>query len=112
FFAKAFQGASSLEQAQGKVTQVFGQSTGAMLDWSATSADAFGLSQTAALGAAGTYGLLFQQFGYGTQESAKMSRSMVSLAADVGAFNDISTGRASEAIRSGLVGEYDALQRY
>ncbi|MGB3330691.1 MAG: hypothetical protein WBA46_17145 [Thermomicrobiales bacterium] len=110
FFTAAFMGAAGLEQAIGKTEAVFGSSAAAMVTWSQNSATSFGLSQSEALATSSTFGSLFKVMGQGDQVSADMSQQLIGLSADMAAFNDVSTSRASQAIMSGLTGEYESLR--
>ena len=69
--------ASTLAESQSKVNVVFGASSQEITAWADTASEAFGQSKQQALEAAGTYGNLFQAFGMGREESAKMSKSLV-----------------------------------
>lgn len=109
---KAIQAASDLAESQSKVGVVFGENAETVRSWARTSATAFGISEQAALEAAGTYGNLFQSFGLGRQEATSMSTSLVQLAADLASFNNTSIDDAIEALRSGLSGETEPLKRF
>jgi hypothetical protein len=104
--------ASNLGEAQSKVTAVFKTQAATVTAWSKTMSAAFGVSQRAALEAAGTYGNLFQAFGIGETEAAKMSRKLVELAADMASFNNVPIEEALTALRSGLSGETEPLKRF
>src|SRR5690606_9163989 len=110
FFTKAVFGASALEQAQGKVDAVFDESAASIIKWSDTTSTAMGISNTQALAWTGTLGNFFTSAGLATDQSAKYSQELVALSADMGAFNDVSAERATDAIIGGMAGEYDALQ--
>ena len=109
---KTTQAASALAEAQSKVTAVFGDQAKEVLAWGKTTSTSLGISSRAALGAAGTYGNLFQAFGLGRKESQKMSMSLVELAADMASFNDVPIDDALNALRSGLSGETEPLKRF
>jgi hypothetical protein len=109
---KTTQAASGLAEAQSKVTAVFADQAKEVLDWGKTTATSLGISSRAALGAAGTYGNLFQAFGIGRKESQKMSMELVELAADMASFNDVPIDDALNALRSGLSGETEPLKRF
>lgn len=111
FFTTAINGASSLEQAQGKVDAVFKNSADVVQQWSKTTADSIGVSETQALQWTGTIGNFFTSAGIAHDQAAQMSQDFITLSADMAAFNDVSAARASDALISGLAGEYDALQR-
>jgi len=104
--------ASNLSESIAKSNTVFGNNAKQIQDWSKTTATALGVSQQAALEAAGTYGNLFRAFGVSEQESAKMSQSLVTLAADLASFNNVSIEDALLALRSGLSGETEPLKRF
>lgn len=104
--------ASDLSESMSKVNVVFGDQSQEIQDWAKTAAGAFGQSRQQALEAAGTYGNLFQAFGIGREESAKMSTSLVELAADLASFNNTPVDDALVALRSGLSGETEPLKRY
>jgi predicted nucleic acid-binding Zn-ribbon protein len=104
--------ASSLQESLSKVNAVFGSSANQVIAWSETTAKALGVSQRAALEAAGTYGNLFQAFGLGAPEAQAMSIRLVELAADMASFNNVPIDDALIALRSGLSGETEPLKRF
>jgi hypothetical protein len=104
--------ASNLSESIAKSNTVFGKNAQVIQDWSKTTATALGVSRQAALEAAGTYGNLFRAFGISEQESAKMSTSLVTLAADLASFNNVAIEDALLALRSGLSGETEPLKRF
>ena len=65
--------ASGYEEALNKVDVVFEDSAKVIEDWSRDSAKSLGLSQGAALEAAGTFGNLFTAQGMGVSQAADMS---------------------------------------
>ena len=112
-FAKAAVGAASdLEESLSKVNAVFKQNSDAVKLWSENSVQGFGLSQQAALEAAGTFGNLFTAFGVATDDAAKMSQALTELAADLASFNNTSIDQAINALRAGLSGETEPLKRF
>jgi hypothetical protein len=110
--AKAVNSASDLNETVSKTQVVFGGSAAAMLKWSDTTATALGTSKKNALDGASAFGLLFTQIGVGTGKAADMSKKLVTLAADIGSFNNASQPEVQEAMLSAFRGEYDALQRF
>ncbi len=113
-FAGAVTAASDLQETISKTNAVFRDNADEMLEWSQGSATAFGLSQQAALEAAGTVGNMFDQLGAGTAEAARLSKGLVELSADIASFHNVSGGATEVlvAMQSAFRGEYDALQRY
>jgi hypothetical protein len=109
-FSNAVDGASDLSETVSKAGVVFGKQGDAVIAWSEQSAQAFGMSQNAALGAAATYGNLLVSMGLTEDKSAGMSKSLVALAGDLASFNNISTDEALEKLRAGLTGESEPLK--
>jgi hypothetical protein len=109
---KTITDASNLQEAEAKVTAVFGAQAQEIFKWGKTTSTALGVSTRAALEAVGTYGNLFQAFGIGAVESVKMSKTLVNLAADIASFNNVPIEDVLNALRSGLSGETEPLKRY
>jgi hypothetical protein len=104
--------ASNMAESLSKVRVVFGEGAAAVEEWGKTAADSMGISNQAALEAAGTYGNLFQAFGLGQGQAQDMSMSLVQLASDMASFNNTSIDQAITALRSGLSGETEPLKRF
>jgi hypothetical protein len=109
---KTITDASNLAEAESKVNAVFKTQAAEVAKWAKTTSSSFGVSTRSALEAAGTYGNLFQAFGLGQGESAKMSMRLVELAADMASFNNVPIEDALTALRSGLSGETEPLKRF
>jgi hypothetical protein len=112
FAKQSVMAASNMEESLSKVRVVFGEGAAEVEKFGASAASNLGISNQAALEAAGTYGNLFQAFGLGQGESQKMSTSLVQLAADMASFNNTSIDQAITALRSGLSGETEPLKRF
>lgn len=106
----AVNAASNLDESMNKVKVVFGDSAEAVVDFSSTAAVNLGMSQQAALEAAGTFGNLFTSMGMGVEPAADMSTGLVQLASDLASFNNLDPAEALEKLRSGLVGETEPLR--
>ena len=102
--------ASDYEESLNKVKVVFGEASGAIEDFSKDAAKNLGLSRQEALAAAGTFGNLFTAMGIGVDTSSDMSKELLTLAADLASFNNISTTDALDKLRAGLVGEAEPLR--
>jgi len=109
---KSVRAASDLNEQIAKNEQVFGDDAEAVKAWAETTGSSFGISQRAALEAAGTFGNLFSTVDINTARSAKMSRALTQLAADLASFNNANVDDVLLAIRSGLIGEAEPLRRY
>lgn len=104
------QAASDLEESTSKASVVFGESFGAIEDYSRQAATAVGLSTAEALEATATFGNLFQALGSTTEVAADLSPQVVTLAADLASFNNLGVDETLEKLRSGLVGEVEPLR--
>lgn len=103
---------TKMVETQNKVNEVFGNSSRTINDWSDNAANSLGVSQRAALDAAGTFGNMFIQLGLGQDDAAGLSKQMVQLAADIGSFHNADISDVIAAQTSAFRGEYDAVQRY
>jgi hypothetical protein len=110
-FGAMIGGASDLTEAQNLVDVVYGDSADAVTDWAEANANAYGMTQSAALGTTGTLGNLFTNMGIGRDVAAGMSTELVGLSGDMASFFNVSQPAVIEAMTSAFVGEYDALQR-
>ena len=110
--AKAIQAASGLNEQIDASEVVFGKSAGAMQDWAATGAEAFGLSSREALLAANAYGNMFSTVGLGASDVSSMSQQMVQLAGDMASFHDQDPTDMLDRLRSGLSGEAEPLKQF
>jgi hypothetical protein len=112
FAKESIMAASNMAESLSKVRVVFGEGAAEVEKFGKNAAQNLGISNQAALEAAGTYGNLFQAFGLGQGEAQKMSTSLVQLAADMASFNNTSIDQAITALRSGLSGETEPLKRF
>ena len=108
---QAISAASNLEEQQNKVRVVFQDSSQETIQWSTTTATSIGIASDQALAYAGQIGAILNVTGLARAESARMSRQVVQLAADMASFNNEDPTEMLEAIRSGLVGEAEPLRR-
>jgi hypothetical protein len=102
--------ASDLNEAASKVDVVFGESAASVAAFAETTTEAFGISERAALEAAGTLGNLVVSMGGSQEAAAEMSTELVGLAGDLASFNNMETADVLEKLRSGLVGEVEPLR--
>ena len=109
---KVVQSASDLNESISKSNVIFGSSAKAIQGWAATADQALGLSQTAALEAAGNFAILGQSAGLTGVELNTFSTDLTELAADLASFNNTSTDEAITALAAGLRGESEPLRRF
>lgn len=112
FGVAAVKTASDVAESQNKVNVVFGEGAEAINAFAKTSAASLGISRGAALDAAGTFGNMFGQLGISSDVTAEMSKSMITLAADLGSFHNADISEVIAAQTSAFRGEYDAVQRF
>lgn len=110
FGASIVNAGSDLNESMSKTGVVFGGSADSIVAWSKDAATSMGLSQQAALEAAGTYGNLAVALGLPEDKAADMSKSLVGLAGDMASFNNVPVDDALNALRSGLTGETEPLK--
>jgi hypothetical protein len=111
FIGSSIQAASDLQESLSKSGVVFGTFATQLDNWAKGAAEAFGLSRQEATEAAATFGNMFDAMGLSQSVSMDMSKSIVELAADLASFNNIDISDAIERLRSGLLGEQEAVER-
>lgn len=103
--------ASDLNETISASQAIFGSSAGSIAKWADNAAQAMGLSKSAAIDAATSFGDMFQQIGFTQDAATKNSKSVVQMAADLGSFKNLPTGDVLDMISGAMRGEYDSLQR-
>lgn len=103
--AVAIKAGSDLNEQINKSGEVFEQASDSVIAFAKDAASSLGIAETDALSAASNFGQLFEAAGYVEKAAAGMSEKMVTLAADLGSFNNIPVPEALEKIRAGLAGQ-------
>lgn len=106
----AVRAASDYDEAMNKASVTFGDHVDVVQEFARTSADAFGISKTAANEYSATLGVILKGSGLAEDAIADMSVDLVKLSADIASFNNLPIGVALEKIRAGLVGETEPLR--
>jgi hypothetical protein len=109
---KAANLAADLREEQSKVGVVFGNSSKQILAFSKTTAKALGQSQTQALQAAGTFGVLGKAAGLTGDDLAAFATEFTVLASDLASFNNTTPEEAVQAIGAALRGEAEPIRRF
>lgn len=104
--------AADLGESINKASEIFGKNKDQILEWSTTTANAFGLSRAQALEAAAGFGTMLDTSGVATKELGPMSSRLVELAADMASFNNEDPSDMLDRLRSGLAGEAEPLRRF
>jgi hypothetical protein len=112
FASSSIQAVSDINETISKTGVVFGETSQEILDWSKTTADAFGMSQQQALDAASTFAIFGKSAGLSGGELNDFSIKMSAMAADLASFHNTSPQEAIEAIGAALRGEAEPLRRY
>jgi len=104
--------AVDLGEQQSKNDQVFRDSSAEVKAFARTTSTAYGMSERAALEAAGTLGNMLVPMGVARRQAAGMSTRLVGLAGDMASFNNASPEKTLDALRAGLSGETEPLRRF
>jgi hypothetical protein len=107
----AINAASDLEESQGKVDQVFGDSAETVHDWADEMSASYGLTRQEAEESAGTFGNFTKALGLADDEALEVSTSLTTLAGDLSSFNNIDVSDVLVSLRSGLAGEAEPMRR-
>lgn len=110
--AVAFNSASALQDNLGQVDSVYKNSADGVMAWAKTTTDAYGISESDALGYAGTLGNIYTAMGFSTDEAAKLSAAVVSQAGDFASFAGTSPEQAYESLLAAQTGEYEQMKKY
>ena len=110
FIDDSIHAASNLNEQISKSGVVFGEASDEIQDFARGAADSLGLSERAALEAAGAFGQFFTGAGESAGAAEDMSEKMVALAADLASFNNLDPTEVLQKLRSGLAGEAEPLR--
>lgn len=106
------QSASDAGEAASAAQAVFGSAYGQIEKAAQGASQTIGLSRTAYLDSAKTFGVLGQAAGLTGKDLAGFSQEMITAAGDMASFNNTSVDDAIAAIGSGLRGEAEPLRRF
>jgi len=112
FGYSAIQKASDFNEAISKNTVVFGAISKEVENFAQTAGRALGISETAALAAAGTFAIFGKSAGLAGKDLSDFSIELVTLAADLASFSNTSVDDAINALGSALRGEAEPLRKY
>jgi len=108
---KSIHAASALNEQMSKSEVVFGGAADEIQAFAKSAADGLGLSERAALEAAGAFGQFFTGAGQSAGAAEDMSERMVKLAADLASFNNLDPTEVLQNLQSGLAGEAEPLRK-
>ena len=112
FAYSSIQKASDFNEAISKNTVVFGAISKEVENFAETASRALGLSETAALQAAGTFATFGKSAGLAGKDLSDFSIELVTLASDLASFSNTKVDDAINALGSALRGEAEPLRKY
>jgi len=110
--AFAVKSAVDLGEQTSKSQVVFREGAKEVTAFADTTAQGIGISRRAALEATGVFGNMLVPMGVARKDAAGMSTRMVTLAGDLASFNNADPSETLDALRAGLAGETEPLQRF
>ncbi len=112
-FAKSVSEAADKEEAAARVTRILGDELGrGSEEWAGKLANSFGLSATAALRFEGSIAEVFHNVGTSASVTAQFSQQLVTLSADVAAFNNVANDQVLRAFQLALSGNLRGLRQF
>lgn len=112
FFQQSVMAASDLDESMNAIDTIFKTSNGTIYEFSANAGKQLGMTELAAREAAATFGIYGQQANLATDENAKFSVQMATLAGDMASFRNTSPEQAIGAIGAAFRGESDPIEAY
>ena len=110
--AVSIKAASDLNEQINKTKEVFEDNADTVLAWGETTAESMGISETAAIGAASSFGQILDAAGLAEDATSEMSMALVGLASDLASFNNVDPNIALEKLQSGLAGMARPLREF
>lgn len=108
----AVKAASDLQESMNAVNVVFEESAKTIEDWGKTSAQAAGITTAEFNEAAATLGSVLQNAGLSAEAAAEKTIQLTQRAADMASVFNTDVDQALDAIKAGLRGEIDPLERF
>lgn len=110
-FGYSIKQASDFQETLNKVSVAFKDQAGVVRAWGETTLKSIGLARGTALDMAALFGDMATSMGLSTDQSAKMSMSLVNLAGDLASFKNINISEAQTALAGIFTGETESLKR-
>jgi len=104
--------AASAEEIQSKFNVVFGRTAKDVQEWAKTYSDSVGRSISDSLDFLGSIGDLLKPLGFQKEAVDDLSKVVVTLANDLGSFNDMPTADVMRDIQSAMVGNFEVTKKY
>jgi hypothetical protein len=111
-FKRMVDAASDVEETLNVVSTAFGDNAQSVLDWAKTHAEAAGRSEYQLRSYAAALGQVVAPTLQNDKATADLSTSLAALTVDMASFNNETEADTLGALRSGLIGSYEPLQRF
>lgn len=109
---QAVQGASDFNETLSKTNAILGDAAAGVISFSKTAATQLGMTQNAALQAAGNFAVFGKSAGLAGDDLGGFAESLTTLAADLASFYNTSPERAIQSIGAALRGESEPIRAY
>lgn len=103
---------SNIREQINKIRVVLDDASGSVIRFTKNASEKFGITRGAALEAAAGFAALLDSSEFSQEESAKWSKTLTALSADLASFSNLSVDEAIVALRAGLSGESEPLRRF
>ena len=110
--AKAIQTASDVNEMQNRLSVLFGKSTNDIKSWAKAQEKATGITELSYQNFAGSVMGTFTSMGFAKKQATDMSKRVSQLAVDLASFNNLDPTESLDALKSGLIGNHDALDKF
>lgn len=104
--------AAGAEEIRSKFNTVFGATAREIRNWAKTYSDAVGRSETDTLAFLSSVGDLLKPLGFAKEDVDGLSKSFVTLANDVGSFNDVPTADVIRDFNAAITGSPETVKKY
>jgi hypothetical protein len=111
-FAGFIKAASDSEETMSKFAVVFGESTEQMSKWSSQAAGDLGVAEDAMAGMLSGMQDLLVPMGVVPESAEEMSKTLSTLAVDLGSFNNMSTDKTFEDLQAAMTGSGEVMKKY
>lgn len=109
---KAIETSSAVEEMKNRFAVAFGDATSSMKQWAEETAKDMGRSKYDMMDYAASFQTLFKAMNFGTSTAANMSKQLAKLSVDLSSFRDVSAEEIMVNLKSGLVGETEAVRKF
>ena len=103
---------AAAEETENKFRVVFGNTAGSVKEWADTYSRSVGRSTSDTLDFLGAIGDLLKPLGFNKRAVDDLSKTVVTLANDMGSFNNLPTADVMRDIQSAMVGNYEVTKKY